>query len=384
MQKIIVEADSIINSLGFSSDEVLQEIERGNVGIKIFNNVLPVDQGFCLSMVNQSAFEEKYPVISKNINYTRFEKLVIASIEDTIRNTSIDIKSPETLIIISTTKGNIDLLESDKGFDKSRVMLYNSAKVISEYFGNPNEPKVVSNACISGSVAIIWAKELLEAGKYKHIVVSGGDLVSRFIVSGFHSFAALSPTFAKPFDSDRVGLNLGEGAATVLLSIKDEQSIEKDRIAIYNGVTANDANHISGPSRTGEGLVRAIQRTVKDVDLSEIAFVNAHGTATLYNDDMEAIAFRRTGLNETFINSYKGYFGHTLGAAGLMETILSARALQKRIVHQSIGFEKSSLDFPLNVTKKIEHANGRFALKTTSGFGSCNAALLLERVGGNK
>lgn len=382
MRKVIVEADNIINSLGFTTQEVLMEVEKGNVGTRIYNNLLPVEQSFCLSLVDSDSFEKKYPSISQNSNLTRFEKLIVASIQDTIKDQEVDVKSPETLIILSTTKGNIDLLEADKGFDKSRVLLYTSAKVIADYFGNPNPPKIVSNACISGSLALIWAKELLENGKYKNIIVTGGDLASKFVLSGFHSFAALSPTYAKPFDCERVGLNLGEGAATVLLSVADECNVPQNKIAIYGGVTANDANHISGPSRTGEGLVRAIQRTTGNIDINDIAFINAHGTATLYNDDMEAISFERTKLNNKFINSYKGYFGHTLGAAGLMETILSARALQQGIVHKSAGFEKSSLEFPLNVTTRNEVSKGRFALKTASGFGSCNAALLLERVGG--
>lgn len=383
MQKVIIEADNIINSLGFTTDEVLMQVEKGNVGMRIFNKLLPVEQSFCLSLVDDETFGEKFTSINQNKSLTRFEKLIIASIQDTIKDQKVDIKSPETLIILSTTKGNVDLLESDKGFEKDRVLLYSSAKVIASYFGNPNSPKVVSNACISGSLAIIWAKELLESGKYKNIIVTGGDLASKFVLSGFHSFAALSPTYAKPFDSERVGLNLGEGAATVLLSVAYESDAPQNKIAIHSGVTSNDANHISGPSRTGEGLVRAIQRTIGDVNLDDIAFINAHGTATLYNDDMEAISFQRTNLNKKQINSYKGYFGHTLGAAGLMEAILSARALQKGVVHKSAGFEKSSLEFPLNIVTSNEIAKGRFALKTASGFGSCNAALLLERVGGN-
>ena len=383
MQKVVIEADGIINSLGFSTQEVLMEIEKGNVGMKIFNNLLPVEQNFCMSLVDDEAFSRKFTSVNMDSSLTRFEKLIIASIANTIKDQNVDIKSPDTLIILSTTKGNVDLLEFNKGFGEDRVLLYSSAKVIANYFGNPNPPKVVSNACISGTLAIIWAKELLESRKFKNIIVTGGDLVSKFILSGFHSFAALSPTYAKPFDSQRVGLNLGEGAATVLLSVANEREVPHNKIAIYSGVTSNDANHISGPSRTGEGLVRAIQRTIGNVSLDEIAFINAHGTATLYNDDMEAIAFQRTYLNKKQINSYKGYIGHTLGAAGVMETILSARALQKGIVHKSAGFEKSNLEFPLNVVTSNEIAKGRFALKTASGFGSCNAALLLERVGGN-
>lgn len=383
MQKVVIIADNIINSLGFSTEEVLLQVEKDKVGMNIYNKLLPVEQNFCLSLVNQHFFREKYPIIYNNDKLTYFEKLIIASIQDTLNEANIDITSPETLILLSTTKGNINLLESNNGFDKSRLLLYNSAQIISEYFGNPNKPKVVSNACISGSLAIIWAKELLECNKYKNIIVCGGDVVSKFILSGFHSFSALSPTNAKPFDSDRTGLNLGEGAATVILSTQNIDGLQKSKIAVSKGVTSNDANHISGPSRTGEGLTRAINKTIEGIDLQEIAFINAHGTATIYNDDMEAIAFRRTEINNNYINSYKGYFGHTLGAAGIMETILSAKALQKGIVHKTAGFEKSNLNFPLNIAYQTHNTSGRFALKTASGFGSCNATLLLERFGDN-
>ena len=151
-------------------------------------------------------------------------------------------------------------------------MLTSSADVIKEYFGLAHQPEILSVACISGVAALIWGHRLIQEGRYDHVIVCGADVLSKFVISGFMSFKALSPEICKPHDKDRVGLNLGEAAATIILSSK----IQSD-FRIVNGSTSNDANHISGPSRTGEGLYRA---SVQALNEQRIDYISAHGTAT--------------------------------------------------------------------------------------------------------
>ncbi len=156
---------------------------------------------------------------------------------------------------------------------------------------------------------------------------------------------------------------------------------EKSNVRIVGGGLSNDANHISGPSRTGEELGFAIQQALEEAGMTskDIDFISAHGTATLYNDEMEAKAFNLMNLKETPLNSLKGYYGHTLGAAGIVETIISAQSLKEDELIPTAGFESVGVTQTVNVIKKKESRVLKTCLKTASGFGGCNAAIILQK-----
>ena len=277
------------------------------------------------------------------------------------------------IFIFSSTKGNIHLLDAPAGsYNKQKLYLWHTASVIARRFGNPNEPVAVSNACISGACAQIAAMRLLEAGRYEWAVVVGADMASRFVVSGFQSLKALAPEQCRPFDLHRVGLNLGEAAATIIYKKTDGSPT----LSLRAGSIRNDANHISGPSRTAEGAFLALQDIMKYASKDEISFVCAHGTATAYNDRMEALALRRAGLDHIPVNSLKGCFGHTLGAAGILESIISTWALRDRTALGTCGFATPDPDCPLPVSEHNITSDGSSFIKMLSGFGGSNAALL--------
>jgi len=374
-------ADNIISSLGFTTAENMAAINLGQSGIALHENKFGIPEPFQASVIDFAKLNAKFCLFAKLNQYTDFERLVISSVNEAVTNTDIDLSSSETLFVLSTTKGNVSLLDPklSQGFDSDRVNLWAAANEIATFFKNPNTPVIVSQACISGISALLAAKMYLESGKYKRVVVTGGDVLSKFIVSGFQSFKALSPNRCKPFDSLRDGLTLGEGAATIILSIADENSLPANSIVIKAGATSNDANHISGPSRTAEGLYRAIMHTLKDVEIQNIAFISAHGTATLYNDEMEAIAISRAGLEPIPVNSLKGYIGHTLGAAGLIETIICSHSLLNAQLIKTLGFSNLGVSKNLNVITKTSGFKATECLKTASGFGGCNAAVLLKK-----
>jgi 3-oxoacyl-[acyl-carrier-protein] synthase-1 len=147
------------------------------------------------------------------------------------------------------------------------------------------------------------------------------------------------------------------------------------------GSVSNDANHISGPSRTGAELGMAMRHATLNSGLTpaDIGFVSAHGTATLYNDEMEAKALHLAGLQDRPVNSFKGYYGHTLGAAGLIEAIIGIRALQQQTVIPTLGFEQLGVSMPVNVSRTLTRQPMEHYLKTVSGFGGCNAATVFSR-----
>jgi len=372
--KVFFAGYNIITSLGLSVEENVKQILKNKTGVQICNNPEWTIEPTPLSVVDRKPIEEKI-----NGDFTIFEKFLIYSIKESLKsNPKFDIEDSKTLIIISTTKGNIELLDKEKAqnYSKDRIHLWASAKIVQNYFNNPNQPLVISNACISGVQALIAGMREIKSGRYKHIVVAGADVVSHFVVSGFQSFKSLSPGACQPFDKDRVGLSLGEGAATILLS-KNENLAQSKEIIFVSGATANDANHISGPSRTAEGQFYAMKRA--KVELENIDFISAHGTATPYNDDMESVALKRHGLETVPVNSFKGYFGHTLGAAGLIESALSIYSLQNNILFKTLGFKNSGTVENINVIKEHREQKIHTVLKLGSGFGGSNAALIIKK-----
>lgn len=367
MNRVFAIADNIFSPLGTTTAENFNQILAGNSGIRAVDNLLLSPQVFYASLFNK---------LSEDALYTRFEKICITSITDALKNANISLSSPDTVLIISTTKGNIELIENNKMNEelRQRVSLFETAKKIAAHFNAVNKPLVVSNACISGVLAVLIAKRLLQSGAYRHAVVTGADVLSRFIISGFQSLHAISNDVCKPFDKNRNGINLGECAATMVLSTEPQNAA----IEIRGGASSNDANHISGPSRTGHELAHAVSSSLKEgkVSATDLSFISAHGTATLYNDEMEAKAFAYSGLAEVPLHSLKGHYGHTLGAAGVVESIITYHSLLQQVVLPSKNFAEHGVSEKVNVNNVLRKSDKHHALKTASGFGGCNAAVL--------
>lgn len=372
-------ADNITSPLGFTTADNYKAVCEGKSCLKRYEGKWELPEPFVASLFQDGQIEDMFiSEINSDDAYTRFEKMVLLSATKAIEDSGIDASSDKTIFVLSTTKGNVSLLEKNVcGVDDNRVLLGVMANVISCHFGNSNMPIVVSNACISGVCAQIVAKRCLESGKYDNAVVIGADEQSPFIVSGFMSFRALSPEVCRPFSKNRNGLNLGEAAATIIYQRCDNVI---DGWQAVKGAIRNDANHISGPSRTGEGSYRALKYVMTDeVVPADIAVVNVHGTATVYNDDMESIALSRAGLSDTPINGYKGYYGHTMGAAGILESILSMKALDNGLILPTRGFDEIGVTHPVNISNKYRHTDKKKFIKLLSGFGGCNVAMLFSK-----
>ncbi len=380
---VYIAADNMITSLGFSTEENMRQMIAGKTGLR--NQVVGDRLGIssCISLVNSDRLHSEFHKIADAKRFTRLERMAIISIRQAIEGTDIDVKSPKTIFVISTTKGNIDLLENPQHpYDSDRVQLWRTAREIGFYFGNPHTPVIVSNACISGVLALITAHRLLESSSYENAVVLGGDIVSEFVAAGFQSFKALSAAPCMPYDKNRDGLNLGEGCGTMILT-SDPGKATAEKIVIRGGSSANDANHISGPSRDGEGLYRAIRQTLKATgeSVENIGYISGHGTATPYNDDMESLALNRMGLDSVPINSLKGYFGHTLGAAGVLESIVAVRSMSENLLVAAKGFQQKGTAKNINIICENQNRTINHSLKMASGFGGCNAGILFSKEG---
>ena len=391
----VLAASNIVSALGFTTDEAFDNVRQGRTGLHLLSDRFDLPEPFMASEIDgarlDDAFARLQPPTLTDGAYTRFEQAAIVSAADALRLSGLDPANPRVRFILSTTKGNVHLLDPREtvGHSPEQLYLWHTADRIAHFFGNTTPTLVVSNACISGAAALIAARRELLADRCAPLadrcdaaVVIGADMLSRFVVSGFQSFKALSAAPCRPFDAERTGLNLGEAAATIILTRRAAKDLRPSDAVLTDGAIRNDANHISGPSRTGEGCFRALRHILRDIPAerltNEIAFVNAHGTATPYNDEMESIALTRAGLDRVPVNSLKGYFGHTLGAAGVLETILAVHALRAGIVLPTAGFRTSGVTRPIRIADSTSPVTARRCVKMLSGFGGCNAALLLS------
>jgi 3-oxoacyl-[acyl-carrier-protein] synthase I len=378
MASVFVVSDNILSPLGATTADNFARLQKAVSGIKLHDDPAMSANPFYASLFATWPFDN---LGSDHFAlYTKFEQLLIASIGEALQDSGIDPGNKNTILILSSTKGNISLLETGN-YDpvlKERIALHSSARYVAGYFGFANPAIFTSNACISGIVAILTGMRLIQSGRYENAVIAGADVISKFVLSGFQAFQAISPAPCKPFDLDRSGINLGEGAATLILSAHPGNG---KGIRVRGGAVSNDANHLSAPSRTGEELCFAIEKTLKDAGLlaSEIDFISAHGTATLYNDEMEAKAITLARLAAVPVNSLKGYYGHTLGAAGLIESIVSIRSLEENLVLPTLGFERMGVSPSPNICAELLSTPLKTCLKTASGFGGCNAAIALSK-----
>lgn len=378
MADIYIGSDNILSPIGLNTADNFSQLKQNVSGIKMQEDKSMSEQSFYAALFDDDNGISAFQLPGK---YTKFEKLLITSITDALAKTKIEPTDKRTVLIISSTKGNISLLETEKPSDElnTRISLNTSAKLVTDHFEFYNRPVVISNACISGMLAILTGMRLIQSGQYDHAVVAGADMITKFILSGFQSFQAVSPSVCKPFDIARDGINLGEGAATVILTSDKEYSTG---IKVTGGSVSNDANHISGPSRTGEELNLAISKAMKmaGVNAADIDFISAHGTATVFNDEMEAKAINLAGMQNIPVNSLKGYYGHTLGAAGLIESVISIQSLKENTVIPTAGFENNGVTQPVNICTSVLFQNDlQHCLKTASGFGGCNAALVFSK-----
>ena len=380
MKKEIYITDyNCITPLGFDVSSNWSALLEGKSGVglhKIIENQKP----FYASMIDSEKLNEEFNKNFDNQNFTRLEKMFLLSLKPLIEKNHI---SDKTAFILSTTKGNIGLLKKQDTLPES-VFLSSLAQKIADFFGFKTKPIVVSNACVSGVMAIAVAKNMIQAGKYKDAFVIAGDEISEFVISGFNSFQAIGSEICKPYDKNRNGINIGEAAAAVYMTSEPTQN-ESFSFKVSGDSAINDANHISGPSRTGDGLFASIKNALKEANISaqQIDFISAHGTATIYNDEMEAIAFNRTNLQNVPLNSLKAYFGHCLGASGLLESIISMESALRNTLIPSKNFVEIGTSQPLNIIKENQPAKIKYILKTASGFGGCNAAIVLENAENN-
>ncbi len=291
----------------------------------------------------------------------------------------------DAFLITATTKAGIDNLELlCRGYPAHAqdILLSSIPDMISEKLGMRAGGINISASCASSTVALARGAGLIAQGSTEAVLVCCVDLVTEFIFSGFSALKALSPIPCQPFDRNRQGLSLGEGAAALLLMSEERAKRENRRAlgTIYGWGMANDASHITAPAKSGRGLVQAISQALRMAQKQpeEFTAINAHGTGTIYNDLMELTAFRHIfGQRKIPIYSVKGAVGHCLGAAGGIEVALGLEALSAQLVPPTAGLVTPMEEAIGQVSPEPVPRSGDTLLSTNSGFGGINAALVL-------
>ncbi len=378
---INVLSTNITSPLGFSTEENYQAVRTGASALRCYGPKAGESQGLwgLPEPFAASLFSEEQKSRLAIDGYTFFEALAIRSVREALSHISLDVASPRVVLILSTTKGNIG--------QAVRYYPSEAAAMIAKAIGVTTTPIVVCNACVSGLSAMLLANHLLSASLYDYAIVVGAEVQSRFIVSGFQSLKAVSAEPCRPFDMERNGLNPGEAAATIVFAAKSPSDRDMTGAVgwqLVDGAVCNDAYHIVSPSPQGDGLTNAIEAVMKGRDKQQLASVCVHGTATLYNDQMESKAIQRTNLSDVPLSALKGYYGHTMGAAGVLETILSMRATDDGIVLPSKGFTELGVSGKVSISSEPKKTDKHAFLKLMSGFGGCNVAAMFEKTTDNR
>jgi len=332
------------------------------------------------------SFQSKNAAVVPGLTYFGDDSLVLQMLLPLLKRNKASIPS-DALLILATTTGEIDILEKQvlegtgDAAESTLSVLLGKVKALA---GIKGEGAIISSACASSSAAIGFASSLIQSGKNDCVLVVAADAVTEFVFSGFSSLMALDPDTAKPFDKNRAGLSLGEGAGFVLLMSRARAEQEGRTILgeIAGWAVAGDANHMTGPARDGNGLSLAIQKAMKKAGISsdDVGCISSHGTGTVYNDSMEMKAYSRIFNGSPIpLYSIKGAIGHTMGAAGLIETIIALRVLQEKIIPQTVGLKDIDLEAKDWAALEKRTLEKSAILLNNAGFGGVNAALILKQ-----
>ena len=300
-------------------------------------------------------------------------------------------------MVIGTSAGAMPLGESyfeharhDSGRDPtqlSRAEHYQPQRQMSSIaaeFGWRGPVIIVSNACASGANAIGWATEMIRSGRAKRVLAGGYDAIARLVFAGFDTLRALAPSgIPRPFDAQRDGLALGEGAAVMLLEAEDvRQSAALGNIAGYS--TATDLHHLTQPDPAGKAAIRTMTAacTQAGVSPAQIGYINSHGTGTPFNDVAEAAAIAAwagDAVSGIPVSSTKSSMGHLLGGAGAVEAVICLMALKGQWLPASLNVREIDPAVRFDLVRQFRRSSLDYALTNSFGFGGTNATLVLQR-----
>ena len=398
---IAITGEGIVSAIGLNKQEVLQSLLKKQSGIGKMKHLQSIHHELAVGEVDLSNEKMKEILgIPASQMMSRTALMGIIAIQQALDDANIIIddilaqkKRGEHLriaLVSGTTVGGMDITElcfDNLNEESDLEFLHHhdcgsSTNFMAQHFGIFTEVTTLSTACSSAANAIMFGARLLKQG-YADIVVAGGtEALSRFHLNGFNSLMILDHQQCRPFDNTRAGLNLGEGAAFVVL--------ESDEIALKRGVkphvyltgygNACDAFHQTASSENGEGAYLAMKEALDmaQVNPDEIQYVNAHGTGTPNNDQSESVSLQRLfGKNMPLVSSTKSFTGHTTSASGSIEAVICILAMQNHFVPANIGW-KNQMETGITPTLGVENIALKHVLCNSFGFGGNDTSLLFS------
>lgn len=332
--------------------------------------------------------------LDSNNNFTRTALLGTWAAREAVKNASCDLEDGlRTGFLSATTVGGMDMTEKYlKEFETHpQIRKYisshhagDSSEKIASYLGINGLVTTISTACSSAANAIMTGARLINSGKLDRVLVGGTDALSLFTINGFKSLMILSENSCTPFDEHRSGLNLGEGAAFLMLESPAALQKRHSKVLAYLSgyANANDAFHQTASSDNGEGAFLAMKNAMAAANIAPdtIDYINAHGTATLNNDLSESHAMIRLfGKNIPAFSSTKGYTGHTLAAAGAIEAVFSVVALQKQVIFPNLNFSIPIAETGLAPQTALQKKKLRYVISNSFGFGGNCSSLVFSK-----
>lgn len=398
-QRVFVTGTGIISAIGNDVNETLTSLIEEKSGIGEITLFETIHKGkFPLAEVKLT--NDELLVMTGNPgrkNFTRTALLGMIAAMQALKSAGIDdITKFSTGLISATTVGGMDrseqffkefLADNSKGklIDIVNHDCGDSTTRMAEYTGIRGFRTTLSTACSSSANSIIFGAQLIKAGLMDRVITGGTDAVTKFTLNGFNTLMILDKERCKPFDENRNGLTLGEGAAFLVL--ESEEIVKKENKKIYCELTgyanANDAYHQTASSPEGTGAFMAMQGALRmnNIRLEEIDYINVHGTGTQNNDLSEGIALERLfGDKVPPFSSTKSFTGHTLGAAGAVEAVLSVLAIGNRMIFPNLHFSTPMKELKIQPVKKLKQdVEVRNVLSNSFGFGGNNSTLIFSR-----
>ena len=392
--RVAIVAAGIVSPLGFGLKETLRALQTAA------DCVTPVsrfDVSNCRCKTAGQVSDERLlrgrQKSRKNARLHRASHLMIAAMAELMER---DPKFAPEITIIGTTSGGMSFGENYYRAVHRHEDLRRAPEWLANYppqkpvldaqheFGISGPCFVIANACASGTNAIGRAFESIRSGKYERVLTGGYDAISELVFVGFDSLQAATPEKCRPFDRDRTGMVLGEGAA--VLALENFESARKRGAKVLGEITgygiSTDNHHMTQPDPTGSGPRRAMEQALESGGCAadQVDYINAHGTATPFNDAAEGKA-----ISELFdgvpVSSTKSMIGHSLGAAGAIEAVICLLALQAQFLPPNINFRAPDSDLALNiVANESREAKIDMALSNSFGFGGTNASILISKL----
>lgn len=391
--RVAVVAAGIVSPLGFGLTETIQALRAGRdcVGpVTRFN----VEQCRCKTagQIADERLLEHRPDGRKAKRLHRASQMMICALDEALAQ---DSRFKPELTVIGTTSGGMSFGQDYYRALRRHGSLRHSPSWIANYppqkpmidaqeaFGISAPCQVIANACASGTNAIGHAFECVRSGKYERVLAGGYDALSELVFVGFDSLQAATPEKCRPFDRDRTGMVLGEGAAILALENLDRAKSRGARIwaEITGYGISTDNFHLTQPDPSGSGARRAMEHALARaaIPAQAVDYINAHGTATSFNDAVEGKAIAEL-FDQVSISSTKGMMGHSLGAAGAIEAIFCLLALENQFLPPNINFRARDEDVELNVVaNESRPAKIEIVLSNSFGFGGTNASIVMQK-----